>query len=176
MKNSYSPFVRSAYNYDTSQASDEAGLSCPEPTLAQQQFRDDSDPNVVMELFTRTGDASFLQQSNPQYADFLHAPVSFHQAQNQVIAARNAFMDLPARLRARFDNDPAQFVNFVEDDKNYDEAVDLGILKKDAFKRIPASSEELLPSSPIPTGREGKNASVPPKGGKSSTGSHEPGE
>lgn len=48
----------------------------------------------------------------------------------QVQRANEAFMTLPADLRERFDNDPVKLVEFLGDDKNYDEAAELGIVTK----------------------------------------------
>ena len=49
------PFLRSLYNYDRDAASSESGLACDDPTLAQQQFRDEADINTILERFGRTG-------------------------------------------------------------------------------------------------------------------------
>jgi len=159
------PFVRSAYNYDPSVASDESALRCEDPSLTSQEFKDDNDPNVIMAKFARDHDMSPFNTFQPQYSDFLDAPVSYHAALNQVHAANAAFMALPAALRSRFGNDPANFVAFVDDDKNISEAIELGILKE-GFK-LP--SEEGSSSSPLPQGRDGEPSPTPPKGGKSSS-------
>lgn len=159
------PFVRSAYNYDTAAASDQSGLRCEDPSLASQAFRDENDPNTVMERFARSGDFSQMVASQPQYNDFIGAPVSYHDAVNQVVAAQHAFMALPARIRSRFDNDPGKFVAFVEDPENLAEAHSLGILNE-GFK-LP--SEEGLDPSPILQGRGAKPSSVAPKGAKASS-------
>jgi phage internal scaffolding protein len=47
---------------------------------------------------------------------------------NQVIAAEDEFMRLPADLRARFENDPAQLIEFLENLENKDEAIKLGLV------------------------------------------------
>jgi len=39
-------------------------------------------------------------------------------------------MRLPADLRARFDNDPAQLIQFLENSDNKDEAIKLGLVNK----------------------------------------------
>ena len=50
------PFMRTPYNYDTDEVSVDSGLVCPEPTLAQQQFKDEADINLILERFGRTGE------------------------------------------------------------------------------------------------------------------------
>lgn len=119
--------------------SDLFGLSCPEPTLAQQQFKDDNDPNVVMQKFARSRDMELFQRSNPQYGDFTGAN-DLQSALNIVIAADSAFEALPARIRSRFNNDAVEFAEFLNDKSNFDEAKALGLLREDAKSMLDAPS------------------------------------
>lgn len=121
------PFVRSAYNYDVKAVSDETGLVCPEPTLAQQQFKDNANVNMIVETYARTQDDSLLQVSQPVYGDFSDS-VDFYEAHRRVIQAQNDFNNLDARIRRRFDNDPGQLLDFVSNPDNRDEAVSLGLI------------------------------------------------
>jgi phage internal scaffolding protein len=66
---------------------------------------------------------------SPRYGDFTGIG-DYHTALNQVIAAEDEFMSLPAQLRARFENDPAQLINFLDNPENYNEAVSLGLVNK----------------------------------------------
>jgi len=119
-------FIRTAYNYDADEVSNETGLVCPEPTMAQQQFREEADINTIMERFGRTGEL-VAPVRLPQYGDF-SGVTDYHSAMNAVIEAQASFDSLPANIRARFENDPGQFVEFCLDDKNRDEAVRLGLV------------------------------------------------
>lgn len=120
------PFLRTPYNYDTIAASNESGLACEEPTLAQQQFKDECDINNILRQFNVTG---LLPQAplSPRYGDFTGI-TDYHSALNAVIAAEDGFMALPADLRARFQNDPEQLIEFLDQPENYDEAVKLGLV------------------------------------------------
>jgi len=120
------PFLRTPYNYDTIAASNESGLACEEPSLAQQQFKDETDINNILRQFNITG---ILPESplSPRYGDFTGI-VDYHSALNAVIAAEDGFMTLPADIRARFENDPENLINFLNDDKNKDEAIKLGLI------------------------------------------------
>ena len=120
------PFLRTPYNYDRDAASDEAGLSCPEPTLAQQQFREEADINTIMERFGRTGEV-IVPVKAPEYGDFTEV-YDYHTAMNKLIEAQDSFDALPARIRSRFDNDAGKFVDFVMDEKNRPEAEQLGLV------------------------------------------------
>jgi phage internal scaffolding protein len=120
------PFLRTPYNYDTIAASDESGLACEEPTLAQQQFKDECDINNILRQFNVTG---LLPENplSPRYGDFTGI-MDYQSALNAVIAAEEGFMALPAEIRASFDNDPEQLINFLNDPANKDQAIKLGLI------------------------------------------------
>ena len=120
------PVFRTGYNYDREAASDESGIACPEASLAQQQFREDADINVIVKRFNLTGELP-AGLSVPQYGDFSQV-TDYHSAMNLVRAADAAFMELPAHIRARFNHDAGAFVDFVSDDRNRAEAEALGIV------------------------------------------------
>ena len=123
-----SPFLRTPYNYDQDAASNESGLHCEDATLAQQHFKDECDINNILRQFNVTG---LLPEStlSPRYGDFTGI-VDYHSALNQVIAAEDEFMRLPAQTRARFNNDPAQLIDFLDKEENKNEAVKLGLVKQ----------------------------------------------
>lgn len=132
------PFFRTPYNYDRDLASDESGLRCDDPSLAKQQFREEADINTIVERFNLTGQLPDNVRL-PSYGDFLGVG-DYHTAMLAVRAAAEDFMALPAALRARFGNDPAQFVDFCSDESNTEEARKLGLLK----------DGEVLPGAPPP--------------------------
>ena len=123
-------FLRTPYNYDTDAASNESGLACEEPSLAQQHFKDECDINTILERFNITG---LVPQSplSPRYGDFSGIG-DYHTALNRVIAAQDEFESLPAQIRARFENDPAKLIEFLGDETNRPEAEDLGLVDKAA--------------------------------------------
>jgi len=129
------PFLRTPYNYDTMAISNETGLKCEDESLAQQNFRDECDINNIMERFGVTGE---LPNSPlpPQYGDF-SGVLDYHSALNAVLAAQDAFNDLPAMVRSRFENDPNQLIRFLEDPNNRDEAVKLGLINKEPQSEVP---------------------------------------
>ena len=43
--------------------------------------------------------------------------------------AEASFMEMPAKVRAEFDNDPGKFVQFFEREENRERAVALGLIK-----------------------------------------------
>jgi len=123
-----SPFLRTPYNYDTDAASNESGLHCEDASLAQQHYKDECDINNILRQFNITGMLP-EQAVSPRYGDFTGIN-DYHSALNQVIAAEDEFMSLPATLRARFENDPAQLIDFLDNPENKNEAIKLGLVKE----------------------------------------------
>lgn len=62
----------------------------------------------------------------PMFGDFSN--IDYHAMLNQVSRIDNAFMQLPPKLRARFNNRPELLINFVSDPNNLKEAVKLGLM------------------------------------------------
>lgn len=152
------PFVRSAYNYDRDAASDACGLQCNDKSLAQQQFKDTNNPNYLIERFLTGQDLSiFNVRAGAQFGDFTRVPGSFHEAATAVADARSAFLELPAHIRSRFNNDPGQLLDFIGNSKNRDEAIELGLISKPKGEGAPAL-------------KQGKGA-TPPKGSSKPSGS-----
>ena len=131
------PFLRTPYNYDRDAASNDSGLECLDPTMAQQQFREECDINTIMERFGRTGEL-IAPIRMPQYGDF-DGVNDYHSAMNAIVEAQQTFDSLPAKLRARFSNDPAEFLDFCMNEENRDEAIRLGLVEADIQAPAPVS-------------------------------------
>ena len=97
-----------------------------EPTLTQQQFREQCDINNIIKNYTQTGELP-LSKKVGQFLDVSHVQ-DYQTALNTVIEAQSAFDNLPSKIRSRFENDPNQLLAFIEDDANYAEAQTLGLL------------------------------------------------
>lgn len=140
------PFVRNPYNYDMALVSQETGLACKDPSLAQQHMKDECDINVIVERFGVTGQ---LPQSpiEPLYGDFSGVS-DYHTALNKVKAADEAFMGLPAKLRAKFDNDPNALLQFLNNEQNRDEAIMLGLIDGQPVAEPVVSAVE-TPKDPV---------------------------
>ena len=53
---------------------------------------------------------------------------------NTMLAKHPSFMKLPAKTRSRFHNDTNELVEFISDEKNYDEAVELGFISEESIE------------------------------------------
>lgn len=96
---------------------------------AQQHFRKEANINSIMAKYAKTGilvDPGTPMRSAPQFGVF--GQFDYLECQNKVAQAKQAFMCLPARLRARFSNNPAQLLDFINNESNRAEAIALGII------------------------------------------------
>jgi len=134
------PFVRNPYNYDMALASQETGLECKDPSLAQQHMKDECDINLIVERFGVTGQLP-VRAIEPSYGDF-SGVTDYHTALNKIKAAEAEFMALPAKLRAKFDHDPNALLNFLENEANRDEAIELGLIDGEPVVRPIVSDVE----------------------------------
>lgn len=128
----------------------------PEEDKAQQQFKDECDINKIMKRFEKTG---ILPENLHQavYGDFSEVP-SYLDSLNIVNNAQDLFFSLSSRIRAQFDNDPGQFLNFALDPSNSEELVKMGLAT------LPATTPEPLPQKVIitnPDALESANTSLP---------------
>lgn len=120
------PFIRTAFNYDTDFASDASALHCLDPSLTRQSEALDCDINEIVRRFGLTGQLpdNFVP---PQYGDFTDIG-DYRAALQAVRDAGESFMEMPAELRARFQNDPANLIDFLADEANRSEAEKLGLV------------------------------------------------
>lgn len=81
-----------------------------------------------MDRYANDGLLDHVNNFQGSYGDFTSA-LDYQSSLNQVIDAEAAFMDLPAKVRARFGNDPAQLIGFLEsaDPADLEESVKLGL-------------------------------------------------
>ncbi len=132
--------VKNPITYDRDKNSDLAKFVFTGPSRTKQSFRDECDINNILRQFNVTGQLP-VGSVQPQYGDF-SGITDYQSALNAVMAAQDSFLALPAKLRARFDNDPALFVEFASDEANRDELKALGLLRQEAAQAVVSSPSE----------------------------------
>lgn len=142
-------FLRTPFNYDVDEASLSAGQAAfsvdadglvLDESRTQQSFRGECDINEIVRRFGITGKLP-EDLRVPVSGDFTGI-VDFKTALDAVVQAEADFMTLPAETRARFQNDPQQLLSFLDDDKNREEAVRLGLVS--APPVVPRSAVEAI--------------------------------
>lgn len=144
------PYMRTPYNYNRDRVSAETGLYTPEPSLTVQEARDEVDINTIVRQFGLTGKLPEGLVA-PVYGDFSQLS-DYHAAVNAIARANETFDDLPAEVRAKFNNDPGAFVDFALDTKNRDQLKEWGMLVPEAppLPKGMAQPNE-LPMEPVPS-------------------------
>ena len=133
-------FCRSAHNYDMDLASDQSGLKCLDASLTQQQFKEESDINTIVDRFMKSGVLP-TPTNMPQYVDY-EGVFDFQSAMNAVRAADENFMRMDAKIRARFNNSPQEFLEFFANTENTEEAIRLGLAIPQAVAETKVSAAE----------------------------------
>lgn len=106
---------RNQYDGIQADVSFATGLACPaDDKRTKDSFKDECDINYIMARYDRTGYLPELAARQPQYGDFTDVP-TYLEAMNTVKVAETAFMGLPAAVRAECDNNPAVFLEKVQD-------------------------------------------------------------
>lgn len=111
------------------------------PSMTKQSMKDECDINNIMARFHKRGVLTHVNRFEGQYGEFGDG-ISFHQAQETLVKAQEAFDTLPAAIRSRFKNDPAEFLDFVNDEANREEMYDLGLAD-----RPPQTGEPAAPAA-----------------------------
>jgi len=140
MKKIEIPFLRTPFNYDRDLASEESGLKCEDPSLTQQQFKEEADINTIVDRFMKSGVLP-TPASMPQYVDY-EGVFDFQTAMNAVRAADENFMRMDAKVRARFNNSPQEFLEFFANPENTQEAIRLGLALPQAVAESKDSAAE----------------------------------
>lgn len=120
------------------------GLECLDPSLTTQSGKDDADINVIVQRFGITGALPIIERP-PLLSDCSDVP-DFRTAQDIINAGRDAFMKLDAKVRARFANNPALFLDFVSVPGNEAELKSMGMLIAKEVPAKPAPMEVVVVS------------------------------
>ena len=131
---------------------------CGADVLVEQSHKDSCDINLIIARYGREQLAALAQSDRGFYAD-LSSAIDYKSALDVVREAGEAFNALPSKIRKEFDNDPQQFLAFVENPKNYDKALELGLAKKRPIIDPPASRSDIQA-----LGQALKGSSSGPKG------------
>lgn len=113
------------------------------PGLCKQEFREEVDINVIVARCLKSGMMPDMRAVQPVFADVSDIGC-YADVLRRVSAAEEAFLSLPAHLRSRFHNRASELVEFVQDDRNRDEAVKLGLvaaLPPDPPKEVPSKTD-----------------------------------
>ena len=125
------------------------------PSLTMQEFKEETEMSNILAKYRKTGQLPAMIKKDPKYGDFSDVP-NYQEALARVAFAQEQFMALPAKVRAKFDNNPSEFLKFAQDPKNEKEMIELGLKEQPpnpgpnddgTGKEIPPSQPETPPAS-----------------------------
>lgn len=111
-----------------------------EADMTQQSDADETDINLIVKKFGVTGQVNGVLQP-ALYGDFTSVG-NYRDALDMVRAADEAFLELPAKVREDFDNDPAKFMDFAQDEKNFDKLREYGLAKPKEIEEPPKPANQ----------------------------------
>lgn len=135
------------HQYDAKRDFIEGELAATEPVPdwkdaqpgAQQQFKDDVDINVIVARFGLKDGSTLPQATDLNYFSDFSEVTDLQGILDAAREAQRRFDLLPANIREEFDHQPAKLWDYVNNPKNWDRAVEMGLLHREATDK-PASS------------------------------------
>lgn len=122
-------------------------ITFSQPTLTQQHSKDEADINKIMARYIKTGVIDHVAKYQGQYLE--NNDIDYHTSQNIIIKADKMFSELPSSVRKEFENNPAEFLKFVNNEENNEKMAELGLTKTPPPKTPPV--EEKPPFTEKPT-------------------------
>ncbi len=95
------------------------------PSLTVQSMAKECDVNHILERYARTGEFD-ADGRQPQYLDLSVVP-DFQESLNVVAHVTETFNALDPMIRARFNNDPAVFLDFAANPENLEALRAVGV-------------------------------------------------
>jgi len=128
----------------------------PEETRTQQQFISECDINNILKKYEQTSLLTPVNRSQGKYGDFTNV-TDYQTALDKLMSAQDTFNSLPSSIRKRFQNDPALLIEFVNDDKNKNEAIELGLIEKKV--EMPTIKDQMIEALEINDQKRSKKQS-----------------
>lgn len=114
--------------------------------MTRQSMKDETMINNILSRYVKSGTLTHLASNPGTFADVSEIG-DYRAALEQVKGAEALFSNLPARVRTRFDNDAATFLDFVLTPGNEDELKALGLW---AEGKSPEPPPKAAPEAPAP--------------------------
>lgn len=132
-------------------------LKFTKPSLTKQNFKDECDINRIVPKLAKGEYISPAIQG--QFLD-VTTYEDYQTSINTILNAQELFDSLPAELRKRFANDPAELLNFVHNPANQKEAEELGLTNKKVENSSPSNTASEFSSTNQASLDSSKNSSV----------------
>jgi phage internal scaffolding protein len=116
-------------------------------SLTQQHFQEECDILNIIKRHDRNGIIEHVQRGQARYGDFSEI-ADYREALDLVQDANTEFMKIPSDIRKKFNNNPGEFLNFVNNPENEEEMITMGFVKKS--EDVSSSPETAIPKASEP--------------------------
>lgn len=97
--------------------------------VTEQGHKKECDVNEIIKKYDREGVITHVNRFEAMYADV--SAISFENGLRIQQEISEKFMELPSEIRKRFENSPLEYLKFLGDPRNNEEAIALGLRKND---------------------------------------------
>jgi len=109
-------------------------------SLTKQSFTKECDINNIVKKYQKTGALDHVNKHEGSYG--FASSDDFTASMEIVAKGTTMFEELPSSIRTKFENDPAKFLDFVQDKNNLEEMQELGLANKTINEEI----EPIIPA------------------------------
>lgn len=117
-------------------------------TVTKQSFKEDCDINLIMARFVKTGIIDHVREHGPEYG--FASSDDFRDSMELISKANSMFEELPSPIRNKFENDPARFLDFVQNPENIKEMQELGLAYNEKTENLPLAEKPEASGTPRP--------------------------
>lgn len=154
LRENITPPWKTPNNHDTNFESDRTATYITEPSLTKQEFKEDSDINVILDRFIKTNAPPPM--ALPEHFGDLTTRLTYYDAANAMAEANQLFYTLPPGQRAIYLNDPNRWADAIMvalEKGDTDTLIANGI---EVTTRQPQSGDlpNPLPKTPTPVSRK----------------------
>lgn len=139
-----SVIVLSPFTIDPDKHAAKHAIIFKDKSLTVQADAEAADINNIVRNFGLTGGLPY-GNLQPIYDDFSQMPTDYHTALSFIREADSAFLELPAQVRSRFDNDPGVFLNSLSDPSKRPLFEELGLVPPLPVDAAPGQSAQPEP-------------------------------
>jgi len=113
------------------------------PSRTKQEHKESSDVYFILDRYQKTGQIANVNNNDPIYGDFSTVG-DYRQAREVMFETEKMFQNLPANIKEKFENNPQKLIEFIEDPKNLQEAIKLGLAIERVEPPKPLSAKDIV--------------------------------
>lgn len=110
------------------------------PSMTEQSHAKSCDIHHIMKRYERNKTIEHVNMHQGTYMDYIGAP-DFQEKEMMIAEAKSMFETVPSKIREEFSNDPAQFIQFMQNKDNIEAIEEYG-LDASHLRSNEVSSEE----------------------------------